>query len=71
MNRESKNEIRGKRSKFCLLKLSINPRRAIKHHLQEEEEEVRTEEEEEVADEVDSPRMTKMKKRESRLTSKK
>ena len=38
-------------------------------HPEEEEEEDRAEEEEEVADEEDSPRMTEMKKRESRLTS--
>ena len=63
MNRDSKKEIRGKRSKFCFLKLSINSRGAIWDHLQEEEEEVRTEEEEEVANEADSPRTTEMKKR--------
>ena len=36
-------------------------------HPQEEEDQA--EEEEEVADEVDSPRMTEMKKRNNRLTS--
>ena len=39
--------------------------------LQEEEEEERAEEEEEVDDEADFQRMTKRKKRESRLTSQK
>ena len=62
MNRYSKKEIRGKRSKFYLLELSINPRRPIGDHLQEEEEE------EEVANEANSPRMTEMKKIKNLLT---
>ena len=71
MNRDFKKEIRGKKSKFCLLEPIISPRRSIADLLQEEEEEYRTEGEEEVVDEADSPKMTKMKKRESRLTSQK
>ena len=71
MNRDFKKEIQGNKSKFCLLELSINPRRAIGDHPQEEEEEDRTEEEEEVAEEVNSPKMTEMKKRRNRLTSQK
>ena len=71
MNRDSKKEIRGKKSKFCLLKPLISPRRAIVDHPQEEEEEDRAEGEEEVADVADSPKMTKMKKRESCLISQK
>ena len=73
MNRDFKKEIRGKKSKFCLLELSISPRIAIMDHIQEEEEEEEEEDraEGEVADEVDSPRMTKTKKRKNRLTSQK
>ena len=71
MTRDSKKDIRGKKSKFFLLELLINPRRVIEDHLQEEEEEDRAEGDEEVADEVDSPRMTMMKKRKSHLTSQK
>ena len=69
MNRDFKKEIRGKKSKFCLLEPLISPRRAIVDHPQEEEEEDQSEGEEEVADEVDSPRMTEMKKIKNRLTS--
>ena len=69
MNRDFKKEIRGKRSKFCLLEPLISPRRVIMDHPQEEEEEDRAEDEGEVAEEDDSPRMTEMKKRKSRLTS--
>ena len=69
MNIDLKKEIRGKKSKFCLLEPIISPRRPIADLLQEEEEEDSAEGEEEVVDEADSPRMTKRKKRKSRLTS--
>ena len=71
MSRDSKKEIRGKKSKFYLSELIISPRRPIVDLLQAEEEEERAEEEEEIADEADFPRMTKMKMRKSHLTSQK
>ena len=67
MNRDFKKEIRGKKSKFCLLKPLISPRKAIVDHPQEEEEEDQVEGEEEAVDAEDSPRMTKTKKRENHL----
>ena len=69
MNRDSKREIQGKKSKSYLLGLLISPRRPIEDLLQEEEEEERAEGEEEVVEEADLPRMTKRKKRENRLIS--
>ena len=69
MNRDSKREIGGKKSKFYLPEPIISPRRPIVDLLQEEEEEERVEEEEE--DDEDLPRMKKRKKRESHLISQK
>ena len=64
-----KKEIREKKSKFYLLEPLISQRKAIVDHPQEEEEEEddQIEGEEEVME--DSPRTTKMKKRENLLTS--
>ena len=67
MNIDFKKEIRGKKSKFCLLEPLISPRKVIVDHPQEEEDQV--EGEEEVANAKDSPRTKEMKKRESLLTS--
>ena len=64
-------EIRGKKIKSYLPEPIISPRRPIKDLLQEEEEEERAKGEEEAVDEADLPRMTKRKKRESRLISQK
>ena len=71
MNRGFKKEIRGKTSKFYLLEPLISQRKAIVDHPQEEEEEAQVEGEEEAADVEDSPRTTKMKKRENHLISRK
>ena len=67
MNRDSKREIQGKRSKSYLLRLLISPRRPIEDLLQEEEEEELAEGEEEAADEADLPRMIKRKKSDGEL----
>ena len=69
MNKDSKREIRGKKSKSYFPEPIISPRRPIEDLLQEEEEQA--EGEEEAVDEADLPRMTKRKKRESRLISQK
>ena len=67
INRDSKREIQGKKSKSYLLGPLISPRRPIEDLPQEEEEEEIAEGEEEAADEADPPRMIKKKKRESPL----
>ena len=71
MNKDSKREIQGKKSKSYLPEPIISPRRPIEDLLQDEEEEERAEGEEEAVVEADLPRMTKRKKRESRLISQK
>ena len=67
MNKGFKKDIQGKKSKFYSLEQSISQRKMIMDHPQEEDDPI--EGEDEAADAEDSPRMTKMKKRENLLTS--